>query len=237
MGANEESVHAFYLTQMESLLSEKVASLQEYINEWEKKLLADKAEAVEQLKSEHNQQLESLRKHFSQLEAKMQASDEVHRASKREAEILKGQLHGSQATVETEDNDDEDIMSLNNRQRPKRSLSKSTAMVNCHRINNLRDRPQTSAGGSSSSDKAKLSLPEFSLESPTSASLRIDYTIAEEGSSSSVLSLSEKKDLVQTFIKQFLEDYPEAVLDSKMMEGLSAKANALIDRSFQSLDE
>ena len=36
---------------------------------------------------------------------------------------------------------------------------------------------------------------------------------------------------------QFLEDYPEAVLDSKMMEGLSAKANALIDRSFQSLDE
>ena len=159
--ANEESVHAFYLTQMESLLSEKVASLQEYINEWEKKLLADKAEAVEQLKSEHNQQLESLRKHFSQLEAKMQASDEVHRASKREAEILKGQLHGSQATVETEDNDDEDIMSLNNRQRPKRSLSKSTAMVNCHRINNLRDRPQTSAGGSSSSDKAKLSLPEL----------------------------------------------------------------------------
>ena len=36
--ANEESVHAFYLTQMESLLSDKVASLQNYINEWEKKL-------------------------------------------------------------------------------------------------------------------------------------------------------------------------------------------------------
>ena len=35
-------------------------------------------------------QLESLRKHFSQLEAKMQASDEVHRASQREAEVLKG---------------------------------------------------------------------------------------------------------------------------------------------------
>ena len=37
--ANEESVHAFYLTQMESLLSDKVASLQNYINEWEKKLI------------------------------------------------------------------------------------------------------------------------------------------------------------------------------------------------------
>lgn len=158
--ANEESVHAFYLTQMESLLSEKVASLQEYINEWEKKLLAEKAEAVQQLKSEHSKQLESLRKHFSQLEAQMQASDEVHRASKREAEILKGQLqlsvnHSSQAETE----DDEDIMSasaaLNNRQRPQKSLSSSMA-VNCHRINNLRDRPQTSAGG-----KAKVSLPEL----------------------------------------------------------------------------
>ena len=90
----------------------------------------------------------------------MQASDEVHRASKREAEILKGQLqlsvnHSSQAETE----DDEDIMSasaaLNNRQRPQKSLSSSMA-VNCHRINNLRDRPQTSAGG-----KAKVSLPEL----------------------------------------------------------------------------
>ena len=37
----------------------------------------DKNEAITQLKLEHEQQLESLRKHFSQLEAQIQASDEV----------------------------------------------------------------------------------------------------------------------------------------------------------------
>ena len=68
----------------------------------------------------------------------------------------------------------------------------------------------------------KLSFFCSSLQSPPQL---------DDSQGSSVLSIGEKKDLVQTFIKQFLEDYPEAVLDSKMMEGLSAKANALIDQS------
>ena len=131
---------------MESLLSEKVASLQEHINEWERKLLAEKEEAVKQLKSEHSLQLDSLRKHFSQLEAQMQASDEVHRASQREAELLKGQLQLSRppsaSTPSLEEKDNAVAVALNNRQRPKKSWS-SVPAVNCR--NNLRDRPQSAA--------------------------------------------------------------------------------------------
>jgi hypothetical protein len=69
----------------------------------------------------------------------------------------------------------------------------------------------------------------------------------------SLLTVGEKKDLVKAFIKQvmmakcrdissalifpccyfqFLEDNPEAVLDSRLMAGLSQKANKLIDQSF-----
>ena len=134
---------------MESLLSEKVASLQEHINEWERKLLAEKEEAVKQLKLEHSIQLDSLRKHFSQLEAQMQASDEVHRASQREAELLKGQLQlsvtsrpPSASTPSLEEKDNAVAVALNNRQRPKKSWS-SVPAVNCR--NNLRDRPQSAA--------------------------------------------------------------------------------------------
>lgn len=78
-----------------------------------------------------------------------------------------------------------------------------------------------------------------------------DYSVAGEDHSS-LLSSTEKKDLVKAFIKQvitdetkkimtqpilclffqFLEDNPEAVLDSRLMSGLSEKANMLIDQSF-----
>ena len=92
--STEESLHAFYLTQMESIISEKVASLQEYINDWEKKMNEDKSEALKNLQSKHDQQMDSLKKQFSQVEAQIKASEAIHIASRREAETLKGQLEG-----------------------------------------------------------------------------------------------------------------------------------------------
>lgn len=40
-----------------------------------------------------------------------------------------------------------------------------------------------------------------------------------------------------TALFQFLEDNPDAVLDSKLMSGLSEKANKLIDQSFHIEEE
>jgi hypothetical protein len=90
--ANEESLHAFYLTQMESILSEKIGTLQDYINEWEKKLFEEKQEALSQLQGKHTQQIQAFKRQFHQLEAQIKASEAIHIASKREAAALRGQL-------------------------------------------------------------------------------------------------------------------------------------------------
>ena len=176
----------------------------------------DKNEAINQLKSEHNKQLESLRKHFSQLEAQIQASDEVHRASKREAEILKGHLTlstgrpGTPPASSTPTSFTSSVAyeaaeaALNNRgQRPRKSFSTitSSTAVNCR--NDLRDHRPRSADAQVHPDPA---MPEM-----------LSPYLFESDVENSVLSSDEKKDLVKAFIKQFLEDNPEAVLDSKMV--------------------
>ena len=66
--------------------------------------------------------------------------------------------------------------------------------------NDLRDRRPRSA------DDQLQFLPEI-LSPP----------LFESELENSVLSCDEKKDLVKAFIKQFLEDHPEAVLDSRMV--------------------
>lgn len=93
--ATEDSLHAFYLTQMESILSEKVSSLQKYINEWEAKLNEDKNQALQNLQAKHNLQIEAFKRQFHQLETQIKASEAIHIASKREAEALKGQLESN----------------------------------------------------------------------------------------------------------------------------------------------
>ena len=75
---------------------------------------------------------------------------------------------------------------------------------------------------------------EFHIPRPRSAGAKLALRLETPSRQhdTSVLTSSEKKDLVRTFIKEFLEDNPDAVLDSKLMAGLSEKANKLIDRSF-----
>jgi chromosome segregation ATPase len=90
--ANEANLHAFYLTQMESIVSEKVDSLQNYVKEWEAKLLAEKIEAMNSLKQVHRLQIDALKKQFGQLEAQINASQAVNLASRREADVLKEQF-------------------------------------------------------------------------------------------------------------------------------------------------
>jgi hypothetical protein len=45
---------------MESILSEKVATLQKNVSEWEKSFNAEKLKDIEQIKKQHQEQLESI---------------------------------------------------------------------------------------------------------------------------------------------------------------------------------
>jgi hypothetical protein len=56
----QTSMHTFYVSQMESILSEKVATLQKNVSEWEKSFNAEKLKDIQQIKKQHQEQLESI---------------------------------------------------------------------------------------------------------------------------------------------------------------------------------
>ena len=97
---NDEFLHDFYLKQLDAIVGEKVAALQNHVKDWEKKLNEEKAAALDNMKAEHRQQIEALRRQFAQLEAQIKASEAVHIASRREAEALKNKLERPQGTPE-----------------------------------------------------------------------------------------------------------------------------------------
>ena len=219
-----ESLHEFYLKQMESIISEKVGTLQQHVKEWEKKLQNEKNEALNHLKAEHKLQIEGLRRQFKSLDAQIKASEAIHKASKREAYALKGQLdrqisphrlHHPQVLDSLTSSDEEasglasqrSLPPLNNKQKTHSRKSSVTTVMN-----NLQ--------------------PEMQRR-PRSADVALSSTIrpiTPQESDSSLLTSFEKKDLVQSFIKQFLEDNPEAVFDQELLVGLSAKASKLINQ-------
>ena len=53
------------------------------------------------LEGQHNQQIESFKRQFSQLEAQIMASEAIHIASKKEAVALKGQLEQGPRSLRT----------------------------------------------------------------------------------------------------------------------------------------
>ena len=136
--ANEESLHAFYVTQMQSIISEKVESLQGHVNTWEIKKNGEKDEALRNLQEKHNQQIEialhnlqekhnlqieSFKRQFSQLEAQLKASEAIHIASKKEAKVLKGQLEGPSfqpSTSSSSTDGDEAVRTVSRRSFPNR---------------------------------------------------------------------------------------------------------------------
>ena len=138
--SQEESLHAFYLTQMESILSDKIEALQKYVNEWEKKLSDEKVQALHDLQSQHNHQIESFKKQFSQLEAQIKASEAIHIASKREAEALKGQL---------ESNPILDPFSSSSSSEDEAALASRRSLPNSSKLNNRKLRKSSSSRMSS----------------------------------------------------------------------------------------
>ena len=217
-----ESLHEYYLKQMESIISEKVGTLQQHVKEWELKLQSEKNEALNHLKAEHKLQIESFRR---QLDAQIKASEAIHKASKREAYALKGQLdrqisphrlHHPQVQDSLTSSDEEasglqsqrSLPPLNNRQKTHSRKSSVTTVMN-----NL---------------QPDLQRRPHSADVALSSTIR--PTTPHHESDGSLLTSFEKKGLVQSFIKQFLEDNPEAVFDQDFLVGLSAKASMLVNQ-------
>ena len=171
---NEEFLHDFYLKQLDAIVGEKVAALQNHVKDWEKKLNEEKAAALNNMKVEHRLQIEALRRQFAQLEAQIKASEAVHIASRREAEALKTKLerppagtperdqgfaHSATMSTTTTTSDEDTLRPnsiLNNRQRPpfvrKSRMSSVTVMNDLHpQIPELEIRPRSAS--------AAISLP------------------------------------------------------------------------------
>ena len=85
-----------------------------------------------------------------------------------------------------------------------------------------------------SSPGQSQSSPEYRQKKTQNA---VSVEISTETCGQETIKIQAKKDIVKAFIKQFLDDNPEAALDSKLMAGLSEKANQLIDCSFHLDDD
>ena len=62
----ESSLHTFYATQMETILSEKIETLQDNVQLWEKNLLRDKQDALNRLQNQHDAQVDNIKKTWVQ---------------------------------------------------------------------------------------------------------------------------------------------------------------------------
>ena len=175
--ANEESLHAFYLNQMEQIFDEKVKGIQKHVDTWEKQLLKEKNDALVSLEGQHNQQIESFKRQFSQLEAQIMASEAIHIASKKEAVALKGQLEQGPRSLRTtcrtpstsaSENDEVGLTSrrslpnnnnLNNRKGSRKlSTSRMTSVTSVLQLkNDLKDevRPRSAGPNLGSTSKTK----------------------------------------------------------------------------------
>ena len=94
--AMESSLHTFYASQMESILTEKISTLQSNVKIWETNMAREKQEAVEFLQDQHVIQMESLNeRHLKDMEnsrSDMKALNATLSATRKEADALREQL-------------------------------------------------------------------------------------------------------------------------------------------------
>ena len=92
----EASLHSFYASQMESILTEKVSTLQSNVKAWETNMMREKQEAIEFLQNQHVIQMESLNeRHLKDMERNrnsMKVFKASLAASRKEADALREQL-------------------------------------------------------------------------------------------------------------------------------------------------
>jgi hypothetical protein len=94
--AMESSLHTFYASQMESILTDKICTLQSNVKIWETNMAREKQEATEFLQDQHVIQVESLHeRHLKDMEnsrSEMKALNASLLATRKEADALREQL-------------------------------------------------------------------------------------------------------------------------------------------------
>lgn len=250
--ATETSLHTFYLSQMESILSEKVDVLQSYVKEWEAKLGQEKEAAVKKAKQEQDAQVQELNEEYSALltrhNKQVESLEAQAAAARKEADALREQLQlkslDQQHWNSTSTNQ---IQRLHNNLHMSRVLPLPTQLSSSDEEGmsrrslppDFRKRPEMRKRKDKTTTTATIVMNN--MRRPKSATANIPFTITEnattsfggEDHESSVMTMAEKKEVVKSFIKQFLEDNPEAVLDAHLMTGLNQMANKLMEQSYR----
>ena len=94
--AIESSLHTFYASQMESILTEKISILQSNVKAWETNMAREKQEAMDFLQNQHVIQMESLsERHYKDLDKsknEMKVLKASLSATRKEADALREQL-------------------------------------------------------------------------------------------------------------------------------------------------
>ena len=106
--AIESSLHTFYASQMESILTEKIATLQSNVRAWESNMAREKQEAVEFLQNQHVIQMESLtERHLKDMQKSrndMKVLKASITASRKESDALREQLGLERTRRDSEQN-------------------------------------------------------------------------------------------------------------------------------------
>jgi len=250
----ESSLHTFYASQMESILSEKIEALQVNVKLWEKNLLRDKQDALARLQNQHDAQVEHIKKTLFDGVARRH-QDEIEElrlalaASRKEADALREQLNLHQLSsskrspppplslpfpaeasllhpTHHRQNSSSNIQSSKERQEQiwreilASSKSRSSASRNLNGLamvqNNLyEETPSLSAatnGGHRVNEATSYQAPPSSESSP-------------------ILTKEEKRHVVSGFIKEYLDENPNAVSDAQLMSRLNSMAMNLVERT------
>ena len=106
--AIESSLHTFYASQMESILTEKITTLQSNVRAWESNMAREKQEAVEFLQNQHVIQMESMtERHLKDMQKSrndMKVLKASITASRKESDALREQLGLERTRRDSEQN-------------------------------------------------------------------------------------------------------------------------------------
>lgn len=262
----ESSLHTFYATQMETILSEKIESLQNNVQMWEKNLLRDKQDALNRLQNQHDAQVENIKKTiFEDLTRRYQDQlEEVNlalSASRKEADALREQvnlkhhrpvstppltsstfgngldasprLNGGVSASERQEQIWREVLAQSRRH--SQSTPKNSSLAVRTVQNNLHYQASSSAvnGGMASSMSADFVAKQREVSTLGHLPSYKNPPIFTSSESSPVMTKEEKRQVVQNFMKEYLEDNPDAHLDSRLMAGLNSMATNLVERTFE----
>lgn len=266
----ESSLHTFYTTQLESIMSEKIESLQANVQLWEKNLLRDKQDALNRLQNQHDAQVQHIKKTIFEDMAKRHRDqlEEVNlalSASKKEADALRDQVNlkqhrsvstpllashfgleaaggsgnvGGGGNVESTPTERQDQIWREVLAQSRLINSSSTHknggggnFVNTVQ-NNLRYTAASSSSLHETASAKQRDIASSAVVEGQSHNPRPFASAFTSSESSPIMTKEEKRQVVQNFVKEYLDENPDAVQDARLMTGLNTMATNLVERTF-----